>query len=394
MNMKKIAGLCLLAMLATACSKDDDDPTPAAPGGSSLNVPSTYEFTDANGNSTVSFDGQAQRLEMLSEMTVLMKTANTSGNAVSAQMLKDMYANSGATWTDADALGMNGSSKQLKNKTAAAPSGTADPFVQGYFESFMDQLGAASAATTAGNDNGGPGQAGVVVSTTNPSKKYLMDANGWEFTQIIEKGLMGAVFYNQIAMNYLGDAELSGDNTMPVDAVNGRYYTDMEHAWDEAFGYFTTKIDYTAADASSERFWAKYAGGTREQYYQTASKIIEAFRKGRAAISANDMTIRDQQRQIIREELQKVVAGTAIHYLNGTIADFADDALRNHQLSEAYAFMSDLPYGYQPIATQGQVTQWFTTLGTDMYAVTVSDLISVRDEIAALAGLEDHKEQL
>src|SRR5690606_6748235 len=37
-------------------------------------VPSTYSFTDASGNSTVSYSGQTERLDQLSEMVVLMKT--------------------------------------------------------------------------------------------------------------------------------------------------------------------------------------------------------------------------------------------------------------------------------------------------------------------------------
>ncbi len=58
-----------------------------------LEVPNTYSFVDQNGNSTVSFSGQAQRLDMLSEIVLYMKTANTQGVAVSATQLKNMYAN-------------------------------------------------------------------------------------------------------------------------------------------------------------------------------------------------------------------------------------------------------------------------------------------------------------
>ena len=77
--------------------------------------------------------GQQQRLEMLSEMVTYMKTANTAGVMVDATTLRNMYANSGYTWTDAPALGMTGSSKQLKSKTAAGDVG-----VQTMFENYMD----------------------------------------------------------------------------------------------------------------------------------------------------------------------------------------------------------------------------------------------------------------
>ena len=54
-------------------------------------VPSTYIFTDASGNNTVSYPGQTDRLNQLSEMVSLMSNGITG--AVSAQDLKDMYAN-------------------------------------------------------------------------------------------------------------------------------------------------------------------------------------------------------------------------------------------------------------------------------------------------------------
>ena len=39
-------------------------------------VPETYVFTDADGNSTVSYSGQTARMDMLSEMVTYLKSAN------------------------------------------------------------------------------------------------------------------------------------------------------------------------------------------------------------------------------------------------------------------------------------------------------------------------------
>jgi len=393
-NFKILSLLCATALTFASCDKECDEPAPMpSGGGNAVTTPPTYSFTDGSGNSTVSFNGQAQRLEMLSEMTALMKSTNTSGTSIDGQALRDMYANNGITWIDGPALGMTGSSKQLKSKTAAAPSGIADPAIQAQFELLMDEMTALSATTQSGSPNGGQGQGGVVVSTTDPSKMYLQNENGMEYTQLIEKGLMGAVFYNQIVQNYLGNAELNVDNTTPVDPAGGKYYTEMEHAWDEAYGYFTTATDYAPGGNGTNRFWGNYANG-RETLMGSATKIATAFRRGRAAIAVNNIAVRDAQRVILRDELQKVVAGTAIHYLNGSVADFGDDALRNHQLSEAIAFIGGLPYGYQSIADQSQVAQWLIAIGDDLYNVTVADLLAVRDEIAALADLESIKEQL
>lgn len=377
----------MAATVFTSCQKDDEIPTCESSG---FTVPQTYIYTDADGNSTVSYNGQEQRLEMLSEMTSYLKTANTPGTAVDAQTLKDMYANDGYTWADADNLGMTGSSKQLKSKTAAG-SGTADPAVQAYYENLMDEVGALSQTTTAGSTDGGPGQGGVVQSTTNSSKQYLQNANGIEYTQLIEKGLMGAVFYNQICVVYTGSGKMDVDNTTPVDPDNGKYYTVMEHHWDEAYGYFTTATDYPASGAN--RFWGKYAN-SREGLLGTASALSEAFRTGRAAITANDMDARDAQITIIRHEMERVAGGTAIHYLNSAVANFSDDALRNHALSEAWAFMGALPFGYEPVINSAELQALYTTIGDDFYAVTTADLLSVRDQLATLLNMEDVKESL
>ena len=354
-------------------------------------IPSTYSFTDTAGNNTVSFNGQAQRLEMLSEMTSLMKSANTSGTAVDAADLHAMYANEGFSWNDAEGLGMTGSSKNLKSKTAA-PNGTPDPAIQQHFEDLMAALESASANTVAGDPQGGPGVAGVVVSTTNNSKMYLQSAQGMEYTQLIEKGLMGAVFLNQISAVYLGSDKMNVDNTTAVEPANGKYYTEMEHHWDEAFGYFTTATDYPAS--GTDRFWGKYATSRNEVMDGIADNIFQAFLNGRAAIVNNDMETRDAQIAIIRTELERVAAGTAIHYLNAANSTFADDALRNHSLSEAIAFMDAVAYSHEPRLSFSEVNALKSELGDDFYAVTAMNILSVRDQVAAAFNLDSIKDQL
>ena len=57
---------------------------------------------------------------------------------------------------------------------------------------------------------------------------------------MIEKGLMGACFASQMTSNYL--AGISSDDN--IEIVDGKYYTEMEHHWDEAYGYFTDATNY------------------------------------------------------------------------------------------------------------------------------------------------------
>lgn len=350
-------------------------------------IPTTYIFNDADGNSTVSFNGQQQRLEMLSEMTSYMKTANTAGTAVNAQTLKDMYANSNYTWADANSLGMTGSSKQLKSKTAAGDVG-----VQTAFENYMDAMGTLSATTVANQENGAPGTAGVWPND-GVKGPYLMSAEGHEYTQLIEKGLMGAVFTNQMTMNYLAGIA-SDDNTSAVDASAGKYYTTMEHHWDEAYGYFTSEIDYPTN--GTDRFWGKYAS-SRESVLGSKTKISDAFRKGRAAISNDDYETRDAQVIIINEEMEKVAAGTAIHYLKSAKTNIANATARNHSISEAVAFLEGLKYGYRASnggMTSTQVNVVLGTIGTDFNAVTIANLDAAINDIASKTGLTSYVSSL
>lgn len=341
-------------------------------------APDQYFFTDNAGNNTVSLTGQWQRLNMLSEMVDYLKTANTPGISVDETTLHAMYANDSYTWIDTEDLVMTGSSKQLKNKTAGG-----DLAITDIFDGFMSDVAAASALTVEGATSGSAGVDGVVLSSTNPDKQYLQSGQGQEWTQLIEKGLMGACFYYNISSVYFSASKMDVDNSMPVDTADGKYYTAMEHHWDEAYGYFTEKKDYPSQ--GTNRFWGKYAFA-RETPLGSATIISEAFRLGRQAIVLNSLDLRDEQIAIIRTEMERVAGGTAIHYLNDAVEKFADDALRNHALSEAKAFIMALPYGVNTSVDVAAADQLLNTLGSDFYNVTPASIIDTRD---ALAGYLD-----
>jgi hypothetical protein len=390
-NIHFFAATLLVALALTSCNKEGctdaaatnyDENADTDDGTCSFAVvtPDEYVFTDADGNSTVSFDGQRQRLNMLSEMTVYLKTSNTPGTALDAATLISMYGNDGYTWDDTEELGMTGSSKQLRSKTVGG-----DAFWTGTFEGYMNGIAEASAQTVADETTGAAGVAGVVASTTSDSK-YLQSAQGQEWTQLIEKGLMGACFYYNISSVYLASGKMDVDNSVAVDAAGGKFYTEMEHHWDEAYGYFTDAINYPTS--GTNRFWGKYAN-SREDVLFTSSRLSAAFRTGRAAISQNLIAERDAQIAIINAELERVSAGTAIHYLNDALDNYADDALRNHELSEAKAFIMALQFGANTSVDTDAVEHLLEDLGEDYYNVTTAQITEVRDELAALTGLTD-----
>lgn len=354
-----LLSLTLVLLFSASCNQD--------PVG--YDIPTTYNFTN------VSYSGQTARLDMVGEMTAYMKTANTSGVAVDADVLKDMFANRNNRFSD-EAL--NSTTKQIQNKTFALDTTT--------FLDWMDNIASASASMVPGAE----GTAGVVVSSSDPSKSYLFDENGREMTQYIEKGLMGALMYYQISEVYLGDEKIGSgvDNTIVTEGEG----TDMEHHWDEAFGYFGAPIDFPS-NTTDARYIAKYCNTVDGQLGLNAT-IMTAFMTGRAAISNDDMETKDQQVTILRANIEKVFAATAIHYLNGAEDNFADDAVRMHELSEAWAFIYGLRFNSEKTATLTQINDILDALGDDFWTISIADIESARDQLSIIYGLDDVKDAL
>ena len=390
-NLHSLLAILVVGFALTSCNQEGCTDSAASNYNSDANTddgsctydvvtPDEYVFTDANGNNTVNFDGQRERLNMLSEMTSYLKTSNTPGTALDASTLLAMYANDGYTWIDEQNLGMTGSTKQLRSKTVGGDLAWTETF-----EGFMNGIADASSQTVAGATDGSAGTAGV-VSSSSSSSQYLQSAQGQEWTQLIEKGLMGACFYYNISSVYLASGKMDVDNSEAVDSNDDKYYTEMEHHWDEAYGYFTNATDYPSNE--TKRFWGKYAN-SREELLQSASRISAAFRTGRAAISQNRLAERDAQIDIINRELERCSAGTAIHYLNDALGNYADDALRNHELSEAKAFIMALQFGANTSVNTDAVNSLLDLLGEDYYSVTTAQITQVRDELATMTGLTE-----
>lgn len=334
-------------------------------------VPSTYAFTDESGNSTVAYSGQTDRLNQLEEMTTYMKSG--IGAELDANILKEMFANSG------DNGGGNfsfSSSKQLKDKCFAADTSM--------FMEWMDSLAVASVdfATTASD-----GQAGILTTGTST---YLFAANGIEYTQLIEKGLMGAVFFYQATQIYFGSGKMDVDNSAAVDAAAGKYYTEMEHHWDEAFGYFGAPTDFPS-NLDDIRFWAKYCN-SRDADLGCNAYLMDAFLKGRAVISQGlDLSMRDVEIKKIREMWEKVSAAQAVSYLEGAQTYFGTDPAKYlHELSEAYAFILSLKYAplETRIITFTEINDLLeNTIGDDFWAVTNADLTNAINTLNSIYGL-------
>ena len=111
---------------------------------------------------------------------------------VSEQALLDAYNNVGG-----NGGGLFGfeSTKQLADKT----------FQPDLDDRLFETMFAEAAAASTSGQTAANGVAGLIVRE-NSGNTVLVDANGREFTQLIEKGLMGAVMYNQIYNTYFTEA--------------------------------------------------------------------------------------------------------------------------------------------------------------------------------------------
>lgn len=327
-------------------------------------IPTTFVFTDDAGNNTVNYSGQTERLDQLSEMVVKMKLGTTQ--VVSAQELKDMFANTGGNGNGNFSFS---STKQLKDKCFLID--------QPLFEQWMDSLSISSQDFAVAATNG---QAGIV---TSGSSVYLVGADGIEYLQLIEKGLMGAVFMHQALNHYFADAQMNVDNTTAVDAAGGKYYTVMEHYWDEAFGYFGVPIDFPTSP--STRFWGKYSTN-QDPVLGCNAVMMNNFLKGRAAISNDVYADRDAAIQAIRVMWENISAYQAIKYMDDAIGYFGNDNAKYlHALSEAYAFSRNLRYA--PEATrrmsQAEVTSLVNLFGDNFWELTNNDLNTIKSTLEA-----------
>ena len=216
-----------------------------------------------------------------------------------------------------------------------------------------------------------------------------MNFSLFELTQVISKTLMGSVFFYQAMENYLTSERMGtlGND----DNADGKNYTDMEHYFDEAFGYFGVPVDFpnplTLDDA---RFWGKYCNRRNNDTQPGISdEIMVAFKSGRTAIVNKDYTERDAAIEIIAEKWGVVVGGTAVYYLREALSTAGNEVYRNHHgLSEAIGFMNSLKYHFAngnskttPKYDHNKVDQALNIVGmdTDLYSLTDTDIQNAID---------------
>jgi hypothetical protein len=371
--------LLLSGALLAACAPTQPEPDP-------LEVPVSYTFESrfSPGESSVTYSGQAARHTMIAEVLGFADRIADDDAPVAADIVDGFnyfydYANQGGTGADPITLVIDngallqedlvdiGSVVSLRDKMPENDA-SFDGTVVGYPgdltpDGVVQSLFAEAAALVVDRSLNGPLESpqGAQIAS------HLVTADGRDLEQLLQKFLTGAVAFSQATDDYLDDdAEGKGllsDHTGPVvkDGVD-KPYTALEHAWDEAFGYFGASRAY--ADFTDDEIAAKggrdgYADGHHdddgdglidlnseinrghsvnaakrdrgaESGIDLSGDAIEAFLAGRHLIATTEGPLSDAKLDELRDHRdaalgawEKALAATAAHYVNELEADYA-----------------------------------------------------------------------
>jgi hypothetical protein len=332
-----IRTFCLSTALLAGLVSCDNEVDPQASLRTSINyselTPTTpYKtlFVDGTGTSTVDLTAGNARLDMFKALDTYAKTVTvaTAATPLDEKVLLNMYSNASNPFSG-DFASLNTSGVQIRSVTGLSSN---DPEKdRKKIGEFISSLATTSSAVKALAEEGKAGKLG----------NYLVDAKGIEWGQVVSKALIGAYQLDYIS-NVLLNQSLTANN---YTLVAGKNYTELEHAWDEAFANLTNKPVYagaaTTASNGGESFLGAYVWEYNKEGYP---KLHEAFLKGRAAIVNNDKDVYVSQAKLIRKELEKAVANAAIGYLRKTRENATDAGRRAHAFSEGIGFIYSLRY--------------------------------------------------
>ena len=345
--MRKLSPIFFIVtvlFLSVSCDKEDETP---------LEIPTTYAY-ERDGQSSVEYQDMTETLDMLGELDSYMKTTRSLGTIVEANVLQDMFNNSGANVS-------------LKNYCYNIS--------ESIFTTWMSDMATSSQL----NQNASPGVAGHLneeypAAGTSESSGYLVDENGIEYHQIISKGLMGAALFYQANEVSFSDSGLGADNDA---VVAGKNYTALEHQFDAAFACFGVPNDFPT-NTDDVRFWGKYCNARNndadEFAYPTMNDdIMQAFLKGRAAIVAKNDEKLNEAIQTIQEKWAIVIASTAANYLSISLSSTGVATYKkHHQLSEAIAFMMALEYHFDNGSSKFEPNYDFSAIGNALSIIGLS----------------------
>lgn len=385
--------LAVTVLFLASCGGDDDDEAEQELDAQQqrIAVQQAYVFESrfAEGESSVAYSGQVVRNLLLQDLKAFIDSLGKEGaRPATLQDMLQFYEYDDAL--NLTSLTQTGALPPLENRYSSLSTGknlvgkisdepiigynrTADDMVREWFKVIADNSQDADKLGT--------------------SAVYTTD-DGIDLAQMINKVLIGAVPYYQATGVYLNGL-LERDNS---EARNGTdAYTAMEHAWDEAFGYFGAARDYArytdeqlagsvdaftydsnsdgSIDFKSEyNFGLSRNAGKRDKGgsgVNLTQEIYDAFLAGRAAI-ANQGTVAEisTYRQTAANGMEKVIAATVVHYINDTLSDMSklgtaaeDRAALNKHWAEMKGYTVALQYNPFRLIGDGQLAELHGIMG-------------------------------
>jgi hypothetical protein len=343
-NLIRKSMLISLVIFAFSCDSDNDQGSSTP----TIVAPDSYEFT-RDGVSSVSFSGQTTRLNQAEELYSALNSSSATESGLDLMFNGD--GNGSAGFADES---LNGTSKIIGSKTSSSTlAGSAT--TKARFDAMITDF--ATNVVPNWNTDASAGTAGA-ISTPDGASTYHLNAMGQEIDQLFFKGLIGAFTLDQIVNNYIHPNQLDSGSRIDDndnDVLSGdNNYTDMEHKWDEGFGYlYGLEGDNLSAAGSSPSgngsLLMKYFKKVNDEggYEPGIGQVVyDAFIMGRTAIVNKNYELRDQQAAIIKVELSKVIGYYAIHYMNDYVAklEAGNVAKAHHSLSEAWGFLLSLQF--------------------------------------------------
>lgn len=419
--------LTVASLFLAACGSDEeDDAEELEEGTATIAVPQAYVFDSRfmEGESSVSYSGQVVRNLLLQDLKATTDSVGKDGaRPVAVSDLLKFYEYDDAlnlkTLTTTGALSASEShysalstGKNLVGKISdemvIGYNQTADDLVREWFKGIADN--------SQDSDKLGTPMA------------YTTD-DGVDMSQMINKVLIGAVPYYQATGVYLGGL-LERDNSEARDGTDP--YTSMEHAWDEAFGYFGAARDYSrysdeqlagkvddftfdsngdgSIDFKSEyNFGLSRNAGKRDKGgsgVDFTQQIFNAFLAGRTAIT-NQGTVAEisAHRQAAANGMEKVIAATVVHYINDTLSDMsalgtADENIANlnKHWAEMKGYTVALQYNPFRLITDGQLAELHGIMGkapiyekpgSNAYNTQVANYKRAKDVMQAAYGFSN-----
>jgi hypothetical protein len=194
-----------------------------------------------------------------------------------------------------------------------------------------------------------------------PIAQSFVSAVGVDYQQMLETFLFGAVALSQNSDDYLDDEEagegILADNVVQVE---GKPYTELEHVWDEGFGYFGAARAYGSqslvenvagfVDADSDgradwltevNFGHARTAAERDQSSATGTtfgqEAFDAFLAGRRLITDAGGALTPEQldelrsyRNAAEQNWEKAIAATCIRSINGILTELdAEETVYN-----------------------------------------------------------------